>query len=92
VKKRLADYAQMLQYYILMRTKNKMKDFDAKFEEWREVVEEYFVKGLGKNLAQHKLMRETSGTSWGYIKKKFQIFSAEVQQIPKHRTEMKIMK
>ncbi len=27
VKKRLQDYEQMLQYYILMRTKNKMKDF-----------------------------------------------------------------
>jgi hypothetical protein len=26
VKKRLEDYEQMLEYYIMMRTKNKMKD------------------------------------------------------------------
>jgi hypothetical protein len=25
-----------------------MKDFDAEFEEWWEVVEEYFVKEFGK--------------------------------------------
>ncbi len=31
IKKRLKDYEQMLQYYTLMRTKNKMKDFEAKF-------------------------------------------------------------
>jgi hypothetical protein len=34
-----------------MRTKNKMKDFEAKFEEWWEVVREYFTKELEKNLA-----------------------------------------
>jgi hypothetical protein len=33
-----------------MRTKNKM-DFEAKFEEWWEVAEEYFTKELEKNLA-----------------------------------------
>ncbi len=38
-----------------MRTKNKMKDSEAKFEEWWEVVEEYFTKELEKNLAQHKV-------------------------------------
>jgi peptide subunit release factor 1 (eRF1) len=37
-----------------MRTKNKMKDFKAKFEEWWEVIEEYFTKELEKNLAQHR--------------------------------------
>jgi hypothetical protein len=31
VKKQLEDYEQMLQYYILMRTKNKMKDSDSEF-------------------------------------------------------------
>ncbi len=31
-----------------------MKDYDAKFEEWWEVAEEYFAKKLVKNLAQHK--------------------------------------
>ncbi len=45
----------MLQYYTMMRTKNKMKDSKAKFEEWWEVVEEYFTKELEKNLAQHKV-------------------------------------
>jgi hypothetical protein len=38
-----------------MKTKKNMKDFDAKFEEWWKVVEEYFVKELEKNLAQHKV-------------------------------------
>ncbi len=33
VKKRLEEYEQMLQYYIMMRMKNKMKDFEAKYEE-----------------------------------------------------------
>jgi hypothetical protein len=34
-----------------MKTKNKTKEYKAKFEEWWEVVEEYFTKGLEKNLA-----------------------------------------
>jgi len=38
-----------------MRTKNKMKDFEAKFEEWWEVAKEYFMKQLEKNLAQHRV-------------------------------------
>ncbi len=54
MKKRLEDYEQMLQYYTLMRTKNKMKDFEAKFGEWWEVAKEYFTKELEKNLAQHR--------------------------------------
>jgi hypothetical protein len=37
-----------------MRTKNKMKHFEAKCEEWWEVVEEYFIKELEKSLAQHR--------------------------------------
>jgi hypothetical protein len=37
-----------------MRTKNKMKDSKVEFEEWWEVVEEYFTKELEKNLAQHR--------------------------------------
>ncbi len=44
----------MLQYYILMKMKNKMKDFEAKFEEWWEVVKEYFTKELENNLIQHR--------------------------------------
>ncbi len=34
-----------------MRTKNKMKDFEIKFEEWWEVAEEYFTKEMEKNMA-----------------------------------------
>ncbi len=49
----------MLQYYTITRTKNKMKDYEAKFEEWWEVVEEYFVKELEKNLAQHRANEKT---------------------------------
>jgi hypothetical protein len=44
----------MLQYYTLMKTKNKMKDFDAKFKEWWEVTDKYFFKELEKNLNQHR--------------------------------------
>jgi len=55
IKKKLEDYEQMLQYYSMMRTKNKMKDFDIKFEEWWEVVEEYFTKELEKKLVQHRV-------------------------------------
>ncbi len=55
MKKRLEDYEQMLQYYTLMRTNNKMKDFDVESKEWWEVVEEYFAKELEKNLTQHRI-------------------------------------
>jgi hypothetical protein len=34
-----------------MKMKNKMKDFEAKYEKWWEVAEEYFIKELEKNLA-----------------------------------------
>ncbi len=54
IKKRLGDYEHMMQYYTMMKTKNKMKDCKVEFEKWWEVVEEYFTKELEKNLAQHK--------------------------------------
>jgi hypothetical protein len=38
-----------------MRTNNKMKDFEAKFEEWWEVVEEYFAKELESNLVHRRI-------------------------------------
>jgi hypothetical protein len=34
-----------------MKTKSKMKDFDAKSKEWWEVAKEYFNKDLEKHLA-----------------------------------------
>ncbi len=37
-----------------MRTKNKMKDFEAQFKEWWEVVKEYYKKELENNLIQHR--------------------------------------
>jgi hypothetical protein len=33
-----------------MRTKNKMKDSEAKSKQWWKVVKEYFTKELEKNL------------------------------------------
>jgi hypothetical protein len=54
IKKRLEDYEYMLQYYTLMKMKNKMKDYEAKFKEWWKVIEEYFTKELEKNLAEHR--------------------------------------
>jgi serine phosphatase RsbU (regulator of sigma subunit) len=53
VKKKLKDYEQLLQDYTLMRTKNKMKDFEVEFLKWREVVKEYFTLELENNIAQH---------------------------------------
>ncbi len=44
----------MLQYYTLMRMKNKTKNIEANSGEWWEVAEKYFTKELEKNLAQHK--------------------------------------
>jgi hypothetical protein len=40
-----------------MRMNNKLKDFEAEFEEWWQVAEEYFTKELEKNLVHHKLMK-----------------------------------
>ncbi len=37
-----------------MKMKNKMKDSKVEFEEWWEVVKEYFTKELKKNLTLHK--------------------------------------
>lgn len=43
-----------MQYYTLMKIKNKMKDFDVESEEWWEVAQEYFAKELAKHLVQHR--------------------------------------
>ncbi len=45
----------MLQYYTLVRMKNKMKDSKLESEEWWEVAKEYFTKEMEKNLAQHRV-------------------------------------
>jgi hypothetical protein len=38
-----------------MKINNEMKDFNAEFEKWWELAEDYFVKELEKNLAQHRV-------------------------------------
>ncbi len=57
VKKRLEDYKQMLQYYTIMKTNNKMKDSKAKFEEWWDVAEEYFTRRWRKFWFNIELMK-----------------------------------
>jgi len=37
-----------------MRMKNKMMDYEANYEEWWEVVKEYFTKEFESNLGQHR--------------------------------------
>ncbi len=69
VKKRLEDYEQMFQYYTLMRTKNKNKDYEVDYEEWWEVEEEYFTKELEKNLAQHRANEKISKVQVGSLSK-----------------------
>ncbi len=74
VKKRLEHYEQMLQYHTLMRTKNKMKDFEVEFEEWWQVREEYFTKELEKILVQHKANEIFLRYKLEACQKKFQDF------------------
>ncbi len=64
----------MLQYYVSMKTKNKMKDSNAKFEEWWEVVEEYFAKELEKNLAQHRFNQRILRYKLEVYQRNFPIF------------------
>ncbi len=45
----------MLQLYTLMKIMNKMKNFEAKYEEWWEVAKEYFIKELENSLAHHRV-------------------------------------
>ncbi len=74
VKKRQEDYEQMMQYYTLMKMKNKVKDFEAKSKEWWEVVDEYFTKEMEKNLAQHKTNEKILKYKLEYYQKNFPIF------------------
>ncbi len=71
---RQKDYEQILQYYTRTRTKNKMKDFEAKFEEWWEVAKEYFTKELEKNLAQHNANERIMRYKLEAYQKNFPIF------------------
>jgi hypothetical protein len=51
VNKKLKNYKQLLQDYTLMKTKNKMKDFEVESKEWWEVTKEYFITKLENNIA-----------------------------------------
>jgi len=62
----------------MMRTKNKMKDYDVESKEWWEVVEEYFATELEKNLAYHRANERSLKYKLKVYKKKFQILFFEV--------------
>jgi hypothetical protein len=56
----------------MMRINNKMKDSNVEYEEWWEVAEEYFVKELEKNLAQHKVDGDLGiAQRWEFLEKDF---------------------
>jgi 6-pyruvoyl-tetrahydropterin synthase len=88
ITKRLKDYEQMLQHYILMRTKNKMKDSEAESEEWWEVVKEYFTKELENNLVQHTADERILMYNLEAYYKKIQISSMAIQQVQRYRATM----
>ncbi len=64
-----------------MRTNNKMKDSKAKFEEWWEVVEEYFMKELEKSMVQHRDDERILRYKLELIKRIFQSLFVVVQQV-----------
>jgi hypothetical protein len=51
-----------------------MKDSNAKFKEWWEVVKEYFAKELEKNLAQHRFNGRILRYKLEVYQRKFPIF------------------
>jgi hypothetical protein len=61
-----------------MKTNNKM-DSKVKYEEWWEVVEEYFTKELEKNLAQHRADERILKYKLEIYQKNFPIFIMVVQ-------------
>ncbi len=78
----------MLQHYILMRTKNKMKDYEAESEEWWEVVKEYFTKELENNLVEHTTNERILMYNLEAYYKKIQISSMAIQQVQRYRATM----
>jgi predicted transport protein len=69
-----------------MRTKNKMKDFAVKFEEWWEVTKEYFAKQLEKNLVQHRVDERILRYKLEIYHKKFQSLYVESNKYKDIRT------
>ncbi len=64
----------MLQYYTLMRMKNKMKDSKEKSQGWWEVVKEYCTKKLKENLVQHNANERILKYKLEVYQKNFPIF------------------
>jgi hypothetical protein len=63
VKKKLEDYDQMLQYYIIMITKNKMKDSDVEFKEWWKLQKNIFSRNWKTIERNIELMKKCIGTN-----------------------------
>jgi hypothetical protein len=62
-----------------MRTKKKMKDFEAQSKEWWEVTKDYFAKDLKKNLVQYKSDERILKYKLKIVKRIFKILSMVVQ-------------
>ncbi len=63
MKKKLEDYDQMLQYYIIMITKNKMKDSDVEFKEWWKLQKNIFSRNWKTIERNIELMKKCIGTN-----------------------------
>jgi antitoxin component HigA of HigAB toxin-antitoxin module len=72
-----------------MKMKNKVKDFEAKSEEWLEVIEEYFTKELENNLTQHKVNEKIMRYKLEAYQKNFLDFIYGVQQVHRYWARMK---
>jgi len=64
-----------------MKTKNKMMDSEAEFEEWCEVAKEYFTKELEENLAQHRINERIMQYKLEAYQKNFPNFIYAIQQV-----------
>jgi len=82
----------MLHYYILMKTNNKMKDYEEEYKDWWEVVKEYFAKELEKNLTQHKVDEIILRYKLEVYQKNFIDFVYGVQQGQRHWAMMRRLK
>ncbi len=75
-----------------MKTKNKMKDFEAKFENGGRLQRNILQRSQRRIWLNIKLMKELYGTSWKLIKRIFQISFVAIQQVQRYRARMKKQK
>jgi hypothetical protein len=61
-----------------------MEDYEAKYEEWWEVVEEYFIKELEKKLAHHRVNERILRYKLETYYKNFQISLVAIQQVQRN--------